>query len=206
MGIHRSCLSSLCVISTLFPLICLLTLVSDNAFLPFIQATRGADFGDSSTNIIYRNSLIIAVLGVPGAAIGGFLVEVRWLGRKGTLAASTVATGAFLYATTTALTSNALLGWNCAFSFFSNIMYAVLYAYTPEIFPTKDRGTGNALAASANRVFGIMAVSLRSRFLRQYSTLTFQLFSQLWRCSQICKLLLRYTQVVHYLSPLDSLC
>lgn len=36
-------------------------------------------------------------------------------------------------------------------------MYAVLYAYTPEIFPTKDRGTGNALTASANRVFGIMA-------------------------------------------------
>lgn len=37
--------------------------------------------------------------------------------------------------------------------------YAVLYSYTPEIFPTKDRGTGNALTASANRVFGIMAVS-----------------------------------------------
>jgi MFS family permease len=35
--------------------------------------------------------------------------------------------------------------------------YAVLYAYTPEIFPTKDRGTGNAITASANRVFGIMA-------------------------------------------------
>jgi hypothetical protein len=39
-------------------------------------------------------------------------------------------------------------------------MYAVLYAYTPEIFPTKDRGTGNALTATANRIFGIMAVSI----------------------------------------------
>jgi hypothetical protein len=38
-------------------------------------------------------------------------------------------------------------------------MYAVLYAYTPEIFPTKDRRTGNSLTATANRVFGIMAVS-----------------------------------------------
>ena len=57
-------------------------------------------------------------------------------------------------------------------------MYGVLYAYStlspytfsssrmltppppspaPEIFPTKDRGTGNGLAASANRVFGIMS-------------------------------------------------
>jgi len=39
-------------------------------------------------------------------------------------------------------------------------MYAVLYAYTPEIFPTKDRGTGNALTATANRVFGIMGMSV----------------------------------------------
>jgi hypothetical protein len=36
-------------------------------------------------------------------------------------------------------------------------MYGVLYAISPESFPTKDRGTGNALVAAANRVFGIMA-------------------------------------------------
>ena len=130
-----------------------------NAFLPYIQDTRGADFGDGSTYLTYRNSLIIAVLGVPGALLGGYLVEVPRFGRKGTLAASTVLTGVFLYASTTAVTSDALLGWNCAFSFFSNIMYAVLYSFTPELFPTPQRGTGNALTATCNRVFGIMAVS-----------------------------------------------
>jgi MFS family permease len=130
-----------------------------NAFLPYIQATRGAKFKDGSTYITYRNSLIIAVLGIPGALIGGYLVTLPRFGRRGTLAVSTTLTGAFLYASTTALTSNQLLGWNCAFNFCSNVMYAVLYAYTPEIFPTKDRGTGNALTATANRVFGIMAVS-----------------------------------------------
>lgn len=131
-----------------------------NAFIPFIQATKGAQFGDGSTYLTYRNSLIIAVLGVPGALLGGALVEIRGFGRRGTLAVSTVLTGVFLYASTTAVTSAALLGWQCAFNFFSNIMYAVLYGYTPEIFPTKDRGTGNALTATANRVFGIMAVSV----------------------------------------------
>lgn len=130
-----------------------------NAFLPYIQATRGAEFGDGSTYLTYRNSLIIAVLGIPGALLGGYLVEVPRIGRKGTLSASAVLTGVFLYASTTAVTSNALLGWNCAFNFFSNIMYAVLYSFTPEIFPTKDRGTGNAITATANRVFGVMAVS-----------------------------------------------
>ncbi|CAK7212642.1 hypothetical protein SBRCBS47491_001536 [Sporothrix bragantina] len=128
-----------------------------NAFLPYIQATRGADFGDGSTYLTYRNSLIVAVLGVPGALLGGALVELPRFGRKGTLALSTVVTGVFLYGSTTALTSNALLGWNCAFSFSSSIMYAVLYSFTPELFPTPQRGTGNALAATCNRVFGIMA-------------------------------------------------
>ena len=108
-----------------------------NAFLPYIQATRGFDYGDGSTYITYRNSLIIATLGVPGALVGGAMVEIKRFGRKGTLAVATILTGVFLYASTTALDSNTLLGWNCGFSFASNVMYAVLYAYTPEIFPTK---------------------------------------------------------------------
>ncbi|KAJ5096359.1 hypothetical protein NUU61_005715 [Penicillium alfredii] len=128
-----------------------------NAFLPYIQQSRGAEFGDGSTYITYRNSLIIAVMGIPGCLLGGVLVELPRFGRKGALSSATALTGAFLLASTTATTSNALLGWNCAFGFMSSLMYAVLYAYTPEIFLTKDRGTGNALTASANRVFGIMA-------------------------------------------------
>ena len=82
-----------------------------NAFLPFIQATRGADFGDGSTYLTYRNSLIIAVLGVPGCLLGGLLVETPRIGRKGTLSLATVLTGVFLFCSTTALNSSALLGW-----------------------------------------------------------------------------------------------
>jgi sugar phosphate permease len=36
-------------------------------------------------------------------------------------------------------------------------MYGVLYAISPEVFPAKDRGTGNGLVATATRVFGIVA-------------------------------------------------
>ena len=75
-----------------------------------------------------------------------------------------VLTGVFILASTTARNSNALLGWNCAYSFTSNVMYGVLYAITPELFPTKDRGTGNALTATANRIFGVMVITL-SAFL-----------------------------------------
>ncbi|KAJ8120529.1 hypothetical protein ONZ43_g2783 [Nemania bipapillata] len=38
-----------------------------HAYLPYLQAIRGAHFGDGSTYLTYRNNLILAVLGVPGA-------------------------------------------------------------------------------------------------------------------------------------------
>ncbi|CAH0058378.1 unnamed protein product [Clonostachys solani] len=128
-----------------------------NAFIPYIQSLRGVDFGDGSTYITYRNNLIIATLGIPGALLGGVLVELPYVGRKGALFASSALTGVFLYCSTTAKHSTDLLGWNCAFNFSSSTMYAVLYGYTPELFPTPQRGTGNALTASCNRIFGIMA-------------------------------------------------
>ena len=39
---------------------------------------------------------------------------------------------------------------------YMQIMYGVLYAVSPEIFPAKDRGTGNGLTATATRVFGVI--------------------------------------------------
>lgn len=97
-----------------------------NAYIPYIIATRGAESGDGSTYITYRNSLIIAVLGVPGALLGGWLVELNYIGRRGTLSVATALTGVFLYASTTATDSDSLLGWNCAYNFTSNVMYAVV--------------------------------------------------------------------------------
>jgi len=128
-----------------------------NAFINFYLSSRGADFGDGSVYITYRNQVILSVIGIPGALLAGWMVELPYLGRRGTLSIFTVLTGVFLFASTTARNSNALLGWNCGYTFTSNVMYGVLYAISPEIFPTKDRGTGNALVASANRIFGIMA-------------------------------------------------
>ncbi|RPD62612.1 MFS general substrate transporter [Lentinus tigrinus ALCF2SS1-7] len=128
-----------------------------NGFVTVFLQTRGADFGDGSLYITYRNQVILSVMGIPGALLAGWMVERRYLGRKGTLAVSTALTGVFLFASTTARTSDALLGWNCGYTFTNNVMYGTLYAVSPEIFPAKDRGTGNALVAASNRVFGIMA-------------------------------------------------
>lgn len=127
-----------------------------NSFIPYFLKNNGGAEEPTSTYITYRNTLIISVLGIPGALLAGVLVELR-TGRKGAIALSTLLTGVFLFLSTRAKTSNDLLGYNCAYNFTSNIMYGVLYAYTPEIFPAKIRGTAIGLASSINRVLGVLA-------------------------------------------------
>ncbi|KAJ6260238.1 hypothetical protein Dda_4462 [Drechslerella dactyloides] len=128
-----------------------------NCFLPYLLATKGNENGDASLSTTYRNYVIIGICGVPGSLLATAAVELPRIGRKGAMSIATVLTGVFLFLSTTSKSSNALLGWNCGYSVSSNAMYGILYAYTPEIFPTSSRGTGNALAACANRIFGIMA-------------------------------------------------
>lgn len=125
-----------------------------NAFLPTYLASRVT--GENSVYITYRNTLIVAVIGIPGAILAGILVELR-IGRKGTLCGAMIMTGVVLFGSTTAKSSNAYLVYACFFNFFSNIMYGILYAYTPEVFPTRVRGTAVGLASSLNRVFGVFA-------------------------------------------------
>ena len=38
-----------------------------------------------------------------------------------------------------------------------DIMYGVLYAYTPEVFPAPNRGTGTGIASCLNRIAGLCA-------------------------------------------------
>ncbi|KKK14359.1 sugar transporter, partial [Aspergillus rambellii] len=42
-------------------------------------------------------------------------------------------------------------------AFFQNVMYGVLYAYTPEVFPAPNRGTGTGIAGCLNRIAGLCA-------------------------------------------------
>ncbi|KAK7059872.1 putative MFS-type transporter PB1E7.08c [Favolaschia claudopus] len=128
-----------------------------NSFVPYYLSTRGATFGDGSTYITYRNTAIMYAASVPAGPLTGYLVEVPLLGRRGTLAISAALAGVLILLSTTSRTSNALLGWNCAFEFTVLVMYSVLYGLSPELFPTKDRGTGNALVASAHRGFGVIS-------------------------------------------------
>ncbi|EAU32826.1 conserved hypothetical protein [Aspergillus terreus NIH2624] len=122
-----------------------------NAFLPqYLSA-------NSSTYITYRNYAITAVCGIPGPLVAWYTVNLPYVGRKGTMAISTLVTGVLLFCFTASKDPNVQLVCSALESFFQMAMYGVLYAYTPEVFPAPNRGTGSGIASCLNRIAGLMA-------------------------------------------------
>ncbi len=81
-------------------------------------------------------------------------------GRRGSMGWATLATAASMLAFPLLNDPLSRLIVNCITSFFQNIMYGILYAYTPEVFPTHLRGTAMGIASALNRVFGAIAPTL----------------------------------------------
>jgi hypothetical protein len=123
-----------------------------NAFLP--QYLGGAN---TPIDIQYRNYAITSAVGVPGSLLACVTVDIKYIGRKGTMAVATVISGVFVYIFTTSSDSNFQLIFSSLEAFFQNIMYGVLYAYTPEVFPAPNRGTGTGISSFLNRVAGLCA-------------------------------------------------
>lgn len=97
-----------------------------NAFLP--QYLSGPADKPTPTRIVYRNYAINSIIGVPGSIIAYWTVDIKYIGRKGTMAIATLLTGIFLFLFTISKGSNFQLGMTCMVSFFQNVMYGVLYA------------------------------------------------------------------------------
>ena len=70
---------------------------------------------------------------------------------------ATVISGIFVYCFTLSSDSNFQLIFSSLEAFFQNIMYGVLYAYTPEVFPAPVRGTGTGISSFLNRLAGLCA-------------------------------------------------
>ncbi|OLN85534.1 putative MFS-type transporter PB1E7.08c 3 [Colletotrichum chlorophyti] len=140
-----------------------------NAFLPQYLSHGGAapppkDSPDAGASPItpdtYRTYAITSAVGVPGSLLAAYLVDhpSPWLGRRGTLASSSLVSAVFLFMFVRFGTSPASqLFFSCVEAFSQNIMYGVLYAFTPEIFPAPVRGAGTGVASFLNRAMGLLA-------------------------------------------------
>ncbi|KAI2640244.1 sugar transporter [Xylaria nigripes] len=135
-----------------------------NAFLPQYLSHGGgevsADSGASENAPTYRNYALISIAGVPGSLLAAYSVGHKspLLGRKGTLAISTFVSAVFLYLfVALGKTPTSQLLFTSVEAFCQNIMYGVLYAFTPEIFPAPVRGAATGVASFLNRFMGLLA-------------------------------------------------
>ncbi|KAL4787702.1 major facilitator superfamily domain-containing protein [Aspergillus varians] len=133
-----------------------------SVFLPYYLQSRGADTGDNSNYTTWRNYAINQVAGLIGPVIAAFLVELRLIGRRRTLAIGAAITTALQFGYTQVTTPAQNVGVSAAITAASNIFYGTIYAYTPEILPSAHRATGYGLCVVVNRIGGIIGVLVGS--------------------------------------------
>ena len=99
-------------------------------------------------------TVYISLAGIPGFIFSAWLLE-KW-GRKPTCLLMLIGSAAAAYAYGQAAASHAplsqLISAGLCMQFFMFGMWSVLYAYTPELYPTRSRATGAGFASSVGRV------------------------------------------------------
>ncbi|EIK96577.1 transporter [Pseudomonas sp. M47T1] len=113
--------------------------------------------GFAVTQSVYY-TVLISLGGIPGFLMAAWLVE-RW-GRKPTCVLTLLGGGAmaFVYGQSAVFGGNLglLIGSGLLMQFFLFGMWAVLYTYTPELYPTSARATGSGFASAIGRVGSLL--------------------------------------------------
>jgi putative MFS transporter len=111
---------------------------------------------------------LINIGGIPGFATAAILLER--LGRKPTTALflTCAAATAWLYGSATGETWLFVSGFVMQFFMFG--MWSCLYAYTPELYPTRARATGAGFASAFGRIGAILGPMIVPVLVRDYGT------------------------------------
>jgi putative MFS transporter len=109
--------------------------------------------GYSVTKSVFY-TLIISLAGVPGFFTVAYFIEAK--GRKITIITVLLgsAVSAFFYGTATTLTT--LIIYGLCMQFFLFGMWSAMYAYTPELYPTRARATGSGFASAIGRLGSLL--------------------------------------------------
>jgi putative MFS transporter len=103
----------------------------------------------------FRFTLLITLAQIPGYFAAAWLVERA--GRRATLVPFLVLCAGASWLFGNAGGAGTLLLWGSLVSFFNLGAWGVTYGYTPELYPTRLRGTGTGSAAAFGRIGGILA-------------------------------------------------
>ncbi len=97
---------------------------------------------------------LITIGGIPGFFTAAFFLER--IGRKPTTTGFLVLSAAAAYAYGNAIDEAALFVTGFTMQFFMFGMWSCLYAYTPELYPTRARSTGAGFASAFGRIGAIV--------------------------------------------------
>jgi len=114
---------------------------------------------------IYAYFVLIGLVQIPGYVSAAYLVEV--IGRKATLGSYLLLSGVFTFVFAASMPEVAFFGlggagfWPffgglLAASFFTLGAWGAIYAYTPELFPTAARATGNGFAGGVGKIAAVI--------------------------------------------------
>jgi putative MFS transporter len=119
-------------------------------WLPTLLGNRGLTMARSFSFTLY-----ITLAQIPGYFAAAWLVER--IGRKRTLVPFMLLCAVSSYFFGSAATNAELILWGALVSFFNLGAWGVTYGYTPELYPTRLRGTGAGWAAAFGRSGAILA-------------------------------------------------
>ncbi|KJR49290.1 Niacin transporter NiaP [Desulfosporosinus sp. I2] len=113
--------------------------------------------GYSVTKSVFY-TIIISLAGVPGFFTAAYFIESK--GRKITIITVLLgcAVSAYFYGTATTLTT--LIIYGLCMQFFLFGMWSAIYAYTPELYPTRSRATGSGFASAVGRLGSLLGPSI----------------------------------------------
>lgn len=103
----------------------------------------------------FEFTLIMSIAQLPGYYSAAYLIEK--IGRKPVLVMYLTGTALSAYLYGQAASVNAVLAFGCLLYFFSLGAWGAVYAYTPEVYPTRVRGSGAGWAAAVGRIGAIAA-------------------------------------------------
>ena len=131
----------------------------------FIWLPQTVNAAGVAVGNVYLYFRLIAVVQFPGYFSAAYLVER--VGRKPTLGGYLLLSGVFTFVFAASMPGVALFGvafsgfWPffiglLASSFFTLGAWGAIYAYTPELFPTEARATGNGFAGGVGKIAAVI--------------------------------------------------
>ena len=115
----------------------------------------------------YLNFIIIYVCGAPGVILGALMYGVPRIGRQWSMIGSSTLMGVSLFLFATVNTEASNIGLNAMEYFFQSMFNAVLYGWTPEVYPAPIRGTAAGVASFWGRLFSIVSPLIGAHLLEK---------------------------------------